>query len=283
MTATATLEQRRIADFGARSRRQLSAARAVDAQGHRAQRSADRGPDPQVPVGHRLRERPRDFRQPLPADGDSRGSLHRAAAAARDCADRRRDARRPRLSADRRRPRPSAAGAARVCLRRPGAGAAGGLRQLGARPDDCVRAAAKAAARKGVLRHPRRAGDAQPAWPRDQRRQGHVHLRPAGQRQDDHRPANHPLLRPEHSHSARDRRRRQDHQDVRCLVPPGGSHGDRKPVSHRGVRSPLDSHRAADGGRRRRADDGQPRAQARSGLERERGVAAAEEQLRLPA
>ena len=34
-----------------------------------------------------------------------------------------------------------------------------------------------------------------------------------------HRALHHPLLWPEHSHSARTRRRRQDHQDVRRLVP----------------------------------------------------------------
>ena len=76
------------------------------------------------------------------------------------------DARRPCLSPDRRRARPGTAGAARVCLRRPGAGAARRLHQLGPRPNDFVRAAAKAAARKGVLRYSRRAGDAQPAWAR---------------------------------------------------------------------------------------------------------------------
>ena len=119
-------------------------------------------------------------------------------------------------------------GIARVCLRRPGAGAARRLRELGRRPDDFVGAAAEAAARKGVLRHPRRAGDAQPARAGDQLRQGHVPLRPAGQRQDDDRPADHAVLRPEDLDSARDRRRRPDHQAVRRGVPQGRSHRRRE-------------------------------------------------------
>ena len=134
---------------------------------------------------------------------------------------------------------------ARVCLRRPGAGAAGRLRQLGARPNDCLRAAAKTATGEGVLRYSRRGGAAQPARPGDQRRQGHVHLRPAGQRQNDDRPADHPLLRPEHSHSARDRRRRQDHQDVRCLVPQGRPH--RRPKACSAPRSSIAAGSASSG------------------------------------
>ena len=65
-------------------------------------------------------------------------------------------------------------------------------------------------------------GGRRPARPGDRLGQGDVPVRPVGQRQDQHRPADHPVPGRAHLGPARDRRRRRDRADLRPALPRRG-------------------------------------------------------------
>ena len=168
-------------------------------------------------------------------------------------------------------------------LRRAGARAADGLRDLRRGPVDHRRGPGPGKAGGGRARHLRRSEPLREPGPGDQFGRGHVPVRRAGQRQIDARQADHAVLRPGDLDSARAVRRRPDHQVLRLGLPQAG---DQRRAEHHQVRRsrpPLAEGLAAHGGRRRRADDGQPGTAARPAEQRQRGPLADEEQLRLPA
>ena len=186
------------------------------------------------------------------------------------------DGQRLPLLADRRRPGPGQGLLRGVRLRRHGPGAVRRLRQVRRRPDDPGRAAQGGRPPPGLLRPADLRGDVRHPRPGDQLGPRDVPLRLPRQRQDQHRRADHPLLRHERSGSPRSSTSTgtilklydpANHEPI--VTAPLG------PAPRRRLRPPLDRDPPADDHRRRRAADGRPGDPLRPDHQDQRGPAAA--------